>query len=135
MENKEEEIRNKSPKKTTHRKKKIDLVFPSLKKSKELSRNKNTNKSREEEDNKAFNQKEFLTQEKEKEKHPKKRGNEIRKFENIYSPRTTFVMQQEEEEKLFQDLGGGFDPITIKIMSYIKIYNNVPKKSAKNIYK
>ena len=46
----------------------------------------------------------------------KLKGNEIRKFENIYSPRTTFIMHQEKEEQLFQDLGKCFDPITIKIM-------------------
>ena len=46
----------------------------------------------------------------------KLKGNEIRKFENIYSPRTSFVIQQEKEEKLLQDLGKGFDPISIKIM-------------------
>ena len=46
----------------------------------------------------------------------KLKGNEIRKFENIYSPRTTFIIQQESEEKLLQDLGKSFDPITIKIM-------------------
>ena len=46
----------------------------------------------------------------------KLKGNEIRKFENIYSPRTTFIRKQEREEQLLQDLGKGFDPITIKIM-------------------
>ena len=46
----------------------------------------------------------------------KLKGNEIRKFENIYSPRTTFIRQQEKEEQLLQDLGKDFDPITIKIM-------------------
>ena len=46
----------------------------------------------------------------------KMKGNEIRKFENIYSPRTSFLLQEEKEEKLLQDLGKSFDPITIKIM-------------------
>ena len=49
-------------------------------------------------------------------KQYKLKGNEIRKFENIYSPRTSFIIQQENEEKLLQDLGKGFDPISIKIM-------------------
>ena len=46
----------------------------------------------------------------------KLKGNEIRKFEYIYSPRTTFIMEQEKENKLLQDLAKGFDPITIKII-------------------
>ena len=50
------------------------------------------------------------------EKMLNRRGNEIRKFENIYSPRTTFVLNQEKEDNLYFDLGSGFDPITIKIM-------------------
>ena len=49
-------------------------------------------------------------------KQYKLKGNEIRKFENFYSPRTSFIIQQENEEKLLQDLGKGFDPISIKIM-------------------
>ena len=49
-------------------------------------------------------------------KQYKLKGNEIRKFDNIYSPRTSFIIQQENEEKLLQDLGKGFDPISIKIM-------------------
>ena len=44
------------------------------------------------------------------------KGNEIRKFEKIYSPRTTFILQQEKEELLLYDLAKAFDPITIKIM-------------------
>ena len=43
------------------------------------------------------------------------KGNEIRKFENIYSPRTSFIKQLEKEEKLLQDLRESFDPISIKI--------------------
>ena len=48
-------------------------------------------------------------------KQEKLKGNEIRKFENIYSPRTSFIKQQEREEKLLQDLGQSFDPISMKI--------------------
>ena len=33
----------------------------------------------------------------------KLKGNEIRKFENIYSPRTSFIIQQENEEKPFSE--------------------------------
>ena len=43
------------------------------------------------------------------------KGNEIRKFESIYSPRTSFIKQLEKEEKLLQDLRESFDPISIKI--------------------
>ena len=43
------------------------------------------------------------------------KGNEIRKFENIYSPRTTFIIQHDNEETLLQDLRKSFDPISIKI--------------------
>ena len=43
------------------------------------------------------------------------KGNEIRKFENIYSPRTSFIKQLEKEEELLQDLRESFDPISIKI--------------------
>ena len=46
----------------------------------------------------------------------KLKGNEIRKFETIYSPRTTFIEQIEKEEMLLQDLAKAFDPISIKIM-------------------
>ena len=45
----------------------------------------------------------------------KLKGNEIRKFENIYSPRTSFILQQEKEDRLLQDLGKSFDPISLKI--------------------
>lgn len=56
-----------------------------------------------------------------KNKEPKILGNEVKKFDYLYSPRTTFVLQKEEEEKLYQDLGVGFDPMSIKIMkSYFK---------------
>ena len=48
-------------------------------------------------------------------KKEKLKGNEIRKFENIYSPRTSFIKKQEKEEKLLQDLRKSFDPISIKI--------------------
>ena len=48
-------------------------------------------------------------------KKEKLKGNEIRKFENIYSPRTTFIKQHENEEILLQDLRKSFDPISIKI--------------------
>ena len=43
-------------------------------------------------------------------------SNEARKFEYLYSPRTTFLLQKTEEEKLYQDLRISFDPITIKII-------------------
>ena len=109
----------KSEKKEKLRKKKIKI--PPLKIRKNTSRNKNSNlhksasseKRSSKEDNLDDNET-YFTQEKEKE--IKRLGNEIRKFENIYSPRTTFVKKQENEEKLFHELCGGFDPITIKIM-------------------
>ena len=51
----------------------------------------------------------------------KKIPNEIKKFENIYSPRTTFLLQKNDEEKLCQELSMSFDPIAIKIMkNYFK---------------
>ena len=57
---------------------------------------------------------------KNKKEEAKKIGNQVKKFDYIYSPRTTFIFQK-EEEKLYQDLGVGFDPISIKIMkSYFK---------------
>ena len=49
----------------------------------------------------------------------KKIGNDVKKIDYIYSPRTSFVMEKEEEEKLYHDLCIDFDPMTIKIM---KIY-------------
>ena len=109
----------KSEKKEKLRKKKIKI--PPLKIRKNTSRNKNSNlhksasseKRSSKEDNLDDNET-YFTQDKEKE--IKRLGNEIRKFENIYSPRTTFVKKQENEEKLFHELCGGFDPITIKIM-------------------
>ena len=109
----------KSEKKEKSRKKKIKI--PPLKIRKNTSRNKNSNlhksasseKRSSKEDNLDDNET-YFTQDKEKE--IKRLGNEIRKFENIYSPRTTFVKKQENEEKLFHELCGGFDPITIKIM-------------------
>ena len=42
--------------------------------------------------------------------------NEIRKYEYIYSPRTTYSRNKLSEDKLFQELSIGFDPITIKIV-------------------
>ena len=42
--------------------------------------------------------------------------NEINKFEYIYSPRTTFIKEQQEEEKLYNDIGVSFDPVVIKII-------------------
>ena len=57
----------------------------------------------------------------ERQEEIKKIGNEVKKFDYIYSPRTTFIFKKEEEEKLYQDLSVGFDPISIKIMkSYFK---------------
>ena len=56
-----------------------------------------------------------------KQEKPTKLGNEVKKYEYIYSPRTTFISEKEKEEKLYQDLGVGFDPISIKIMkTYFK---------------
>ena len=42
--------------------------------------------------------------------------NEINKYEYIYSPRTTFIKEQTEEEKLYNDIGVSFDPVVIKII-------------------
>jgi len=42
--------------------------------------------------------------------------NEIRKIDLIYSPRTTFSKKKIEENKLFNELSMGFDPITIRIL-------------------
>ena len=50
------------------------------------------------------------------EEESKKYYNEINKFEYIYSPRTTFINELTEEEKLFNDLGVCFDPVAIKII-------------------
>ena len=56
-----------------------------------------------------------------KKENQKKLGNEVKKFDYVYSPRTTFILEREKEEKLYQDLGVGFDPISIKIMkTYFK---------------
>ena len=47
--------------------------------------------------------------------------NEINKFELIYSPRTSFIKEKLEEDKLYNDLGVSFDPVAIKIIkSYFK---------------
>ena len=114
----------KSQSKSKKKKHKNNIEIPSLNLSKNISRNKtNQNLSNEKkyqkEDEFLYEKETFFTQD--KDKNIKRIGNEIRKYEYIYSPRTTFVMHQEKEEKLFQDLGGGFDPITIKIMkSYFK---------------
>ena len=54
-------------------------------------------------------------------KREKKVGNEVKKFDYLYSPRTTFILEKEKEEKLYQDLAIGMDPLSIKIMkSYFK---------------
>ena len=124
MEIKKEHKKSKSNSKSKKEKNRAVNV-PALKFSKNISRNltinqspNNERKSLKDEEN-FFDKETFFTQD--KEKSIKRIGNEIRKFEYIYSPRTTFVMDQEKEEKLFQELGGGFDPITIKIMkSYFK---------------
>ena len=42
--------------------------------------------------------------------------NEINKYEYIYSPRTTFIKEQNEEERLYNDIGVSFDPVVIKII-------------------
>ena len=88
----------KSEQKEKPRKKKIKI--PPLKIKKNISRNKNSKlhksasseKRSSKEDNLDDNET-YFTQDKEKE--IKRLGNEIRKFENIYSPRTTFVKSQE----------------------------------------
>ena len=118
METKKEQKKTKSNSKSKKKNKK-QINIPSLKIPKIISRNttfnQNPNNSQKSIDDDNFYEKEtFFTQD--KEKNIKRLGNEIRKFEYIYSPRTTFVMNQEKEEILFQQLGGGFDPITIKIM-------------------
>ena len=52
---------------------------------------------------------------------PKLVGNNVKNIEYIYSPRTSFVLKKDEEEKLYHDICIGFDPMTIKIMkSYFK---------------
>ena len=52
---------------------------------------------------------------------PKRIGNNVKKIDYIYSPRTTYVLEKEEEEKLYHDLCIGFDPMTIKMLkSYFK---------------
>ena len=38
------------------------------------------------------------------------------KYRLIYSPRTSIINLREREEKLFNDLGIGFEPSTIEIM-------------------
>ena len=52
------------------------------------------------------------------EKNPKKISNEIKKYDYIYSPRTTFLNERKEEEKLFRDLEVSLDPILLKIMRF-----------------
>ena len=52
---------------------------------------------------------------------PKIIGNNVKKIDYIYSPRTRFVLEKDEEEKLYHDLCIDFDPMTIKIMkAYFK---------------
>ena len=50
------------------------------------------------------------------EKEKERKFNEINKYEYIYSPRTTFIKEQMEEEKLYNDIGVSFDPVVIKII-------------------
>ena len=52
----------------------------------------------------------------EAEKEIEKIPNEIRKFSLMYSPRTTFSKKKIDENKLYNELSVGFDPITIKIL-------------------
>ena len=56
------------------------------------------------------------------EKNNSKRiGNNVKKIEYLYSPRTSFILKQEQEDKLYHDLCTGFDPMSIKIIkSYFK---------------
>ena len=42
--------------------------------------------------------------------------NEMKKYEYIYSPRTTFIKEKFSEEQLYSDLGVSFDPLSIKIV-------------------
>ena len=51
---------------------------------------------------------------------PKIIGNNVKKIDYIYSPRTRFVLEKDEEEKLYHDLCIDFDPMTIKIMKCSK---------------
>jgi hypothetical protein len=66
--------------------------------------------------------KSFFSPEKEDENDDiEKDYNEINKYEYIYSPRTSFIKEQNEENKLYNDLGVSFDPVAIKIIkSYFK---------------
>ena len=50
------------------------------------------------------------------EKRDERVPNEIRKYDYIYSPRTTYSKSKILEDKLFRELSIGFDPITIKII-------------------
>ena len=49
-------------------------------------------------------------------KNKKTIGNNVKKLEYIYSPRTSFSFKKDEEEQLYHDLCIGFDPMTIKMM-------------------
>ena len=49
-------------------------------------------------------------------KEKERKLNEINKYEYIYSPRTTFIKEQAEEDKLYNDIGVSFDPVVIKII-------------------
>ena len=63
----------------------------------------------------------FLSPEREEDDDIEKDFNEINKYEYIYSPRTSFIKEQNEENKIYNDLGVSFDPIAIKIIkSYFK---------------
>ena len=52
-------------------------------------------------------------------KKPKRIGNNVKQIEYLYSPRTSYILEKEKEEKLYNDLCAGFDPMTIKL---IKLY-------------
>ena len=59
----------------------------------------------------------FISREKEDEEDDvEKDFNEINKIEFIYSPRTSFIKEKIEENKLYNDLGVSFDPVAIKII-------------------
>ena len=65
----------------------------------------------------------FLSPQKDEENDDdiEKECNEINKFDFIYSPRTSFIKEQIEEDALYNDLGVSFDPVAIKIIkSYFK---------------
>jgi hypothetical protein len=98
----------KKKKKSTSQKKKLNS---SSKKNKNKYKIKplNLNKLRDSTKNSALSREE-------EEDDVEKDFNEINKIEFIYSPRTSFIKEQLEEDKLYNDLGVSFDPVAIKII-------------------